>query len=381
MSSDRPKVTSLWLGLIGGLLLSGPACSGAEAIPLTAQSDVPGADTVPLTDTTDAVLLPSDEGADEMGVDLSEPCALPGAWGCECQIDSECDSEFCAPGPNGNRCAVTCAQGCPLDWSCEDVSEPESPSHELCVPMHAALCRPCQTEADCAEAGDGSAACLEHPDGAGFYCGAHCDEMAPCPTDFECVASSIPGDTSSSQCVPMNEGVCHCNVLASAQGATTTCLLANDHGACSGWRSCGESGLSECDAITPGAEVCDGLDNNCDGETDEGLGLITCGVGACVTTIDACLEGTTPLCEPTPPPAGAEEICNGIDDDCDGSIDEDLGAVSCGIGLCMTSVPGCLQGAPNPCVPLFQPGEIAEACNGMDDDCDGETDEELSDCD
>jgi hypothetical protein len=46
----------------------------------------------------------------------------------------------------------------------------------------------------------------------------------------------------------------------------------------------------------------------------------------------------------------------------------------------MTSVPACLQGTPNLCEPLFQPGEITEACNGIDDDCDGDTDEDLIDC-
>ena len=110
-------------------------------------------------------------------------------------------------------------------------------------------------------------------------------------------------------------------------------------------RPCGETDVGECEygtqtctaegvwgecigAIYPTNEICDGLDNDCDGLIDENLGQTTCGVGACEVTIDNCVNGEPQTCIPGTP---TEEICDGIDNDCDGLIDEDgvCGAVKC----------------------------------------------------
>jgi Putative metal-binding motif len=80
------------------------------------------------------------------------------------------------------------------------------------------------------------------------------------------------------------------------------------------------------DAIFPGAgEVCNGLDDNCDGTADEddppGIACPVFGqVGACRDGVTSC--ATLPLvCEQTVFPV-EEVACNGVDDDCDGSLDE-----------------------------------------------------------
>ncbi|MFH2028113.1 MAG: MopE-related protein, partial [Nanoarchaeota archaeon] len=74
------------------------------------------------------------------------------------------------------------------------------------------------------------------------------------------------------------------------------------------------------------------------------------------------------------------EVCNSVDDNCDGSIDEELSAeTTCGIGACSSiGMLQCLDGDEvDGCVPL-EP--FIEVCNNIDDDCNGETDEAATDC-
>jgi uncharacterized protein (TIGR03382 family) len=64
----------------------------------------------------------------------------------------------------------------------------------------------------------------------------------------------------------------------------------------------------------------------------------------------------------------SEEQCNGLDDDCDGQIDEDLTQAcggGCGMQVCEAGSWGACQSSSG----------AAETCNGIDDDCDGQIDE------
>ncbi|MEC8023717.1 MAG: putative metal-binding motif-containing protein [Myxococcota bacterium] len=118
-------------------------------------------------------------------------------------------------------------------------------------------------------------------------------------------------------------------------------------------------------------ELCDGVDNDCDSFTDEDQPVITCGQGACLHTVPGCLDGALNICDAFE--GATTETCNFIDDDCDGETDESSPPVVCGLGACQRTIDGCLNGAPVPCVPL----DVAkpDVCNGIDDDCDGDTDE------
>ncbi len=110
-------------------------------------------------------------------------------------------------------------------------------------------------------------------------------------------------------------------------------------------------------AIRPGvAEQCNGIDDDCDGATDEGLpDADGDGYKICFDCNDS-----NPAVHP-----GAAEICNGVDDNCVGGIDEGPDQDADGYNSCTD----CQDQDP-----AIHPG-AAEVCNQSDDDCDGLTDE------
>jgi hypothetical protein len=91
-------------------------------------------------------------------------------------------------------------------------------------------------------------------------------------------------------------------------------------GSMSGESGDGSDSTTDCVPMAD-AEVCDGVDNDCDEMIDEDIAPIVCGAGNCETTV-VCEDGFMPACVPREPLA---EACNLEDDDCDGEVDEGFG--------------------------------------------------------
>jgi hypothetical protein len=183
-------------------------------------------------------------------------------------------------------------------------------------------------------------------------------------------------------------------VLAAGCGTDDQCVLTNNGiEACDGIdNNCNgqiDEGCSSCTPTNGGIEICDSIDNNCNGQVDEG--------GVC----GACMEGQTQGCGGSPtagvcsqrcvggnwaacqPVSGSyTEVCgDSLDNNCNNQVDEQCECTPtrtqpCGgsptANLCIETCGA--DGRWQPCAPN-PPNPGTEICDNLDNDCDGSLDE------
>jgi len=244
-----------------------------------------------------------------------DPCeAEEKPFGCPCASNADCESGYCVEGYGGGFCSQECIEDCPQGWVCKGTSGFGADLVFLCIPPGENLCETCTIDANCG----GDNICVQVDDR--LACTMECSAEVSCPGPFECVDD----DSGLALCLPMS-GSCDC--LANDVGIQRPCAVANEFGVCPGQETCDpEQGWYGCDAPTAEAEVCDGMDNDCNGIADDALPetqpceVTLEDVGTC-DGLATCLGPLGWVCMAKTPTV---EECDFLDNDCDGQVDEDF---------------------------------------------------------
>ncbi len=360
-----PSLTSLAAILSYAAVVATGCSSGASAV---ASNDV-GADDAASDAATDGA-----SGDDVAIPDVSPPEVSP------------CDPAAMASDPwNCGTCGHVCAY-------------PHGAGTCVAGTCQLGSCQPGWTDANHAAADGCEVACTktapttEVCDGLDNDCNGKVDDVDTC-SDASCGACGV-----ACGAVAHGNTTCkHTGTAAACDRTDTACAIAACD--CTGPGSCwwdvdGSSSNGceyACSKTNGGVEICDGLDNDCNGTVDDGLVDPKVGVGCqggakgeCAAPAHAgtsvCVAGRVE-CRGSAvlTPGKSTETCNGLDDDCDGVVDDDLVDVGkpCGASAtlpCRKGVTVCVAGAPV-CKGNVDP--VAETCNGLDDDCDGTVDDNL----
>ena len=240
------------------------------------------------------VNLDIDDSPGDLG-DVTPPSIK---WlGKECSEHLECSDAggtgYCtqlAPDGGAKVCAAFCEDGCAEGLECVGIRDPESADGfvKVCSAPIQMDCRECTVDQDClltsawcvpvaTKFGKPDKRCVQDCAQTGGKCGGG--------TNYQCTPYQHSQSTKLHVCLPIS-GSCQC------MGGTLTgdteptyqkaCANTNTFGECKGAQICNpDQGWSECNAETPADDICDGLDNNCNGNVDEGFKPFPCEEKGC----------------------------------------------------------------------------------------------------
>ncbi len=275
----------------------------------------------------------------------------------ECTIDDDCEE------------GETCVNGECKEPEPECVTDEDCEENEICTDGECVEIEPeCINDTDC----DVNQTCVNQT----------CTDIIPepeCINDTDCdVNETCVNETcvliQPPECTGNENRSCYTGLpetigVGLCQEGLEYCVNETWSGVCTG-------------EVTPANEICDGLDNDCDTETDEGNpnGGASCDTGEdgiCAEGTEMCVGGSIACVRNQEP---TTEMCDSLDNDCDGTMDEDfptLGQPCDGpdTDLCMNGFYTCrIDGTDVECV-NESPTDIPEVCDEIDNDCDGTVDE------
>jgi MYXO-CTERM domain-containing protein len=286
-----------------------------------------------------------------------------------------------AANPQGNLALLPCTssvqQADPLAWLCYDPGEKCDNVDNNCSAGADEGITKCGSPLHCPQA--------ETCNGVDDNCDGLIDEGNVCPN--ACVPSAEVCDGCDNDCngvtdngiLPIPCGIV--DPLAPWCAGTITCKTPQNVavGACApggGFNACNNS---------PKVETCNNVDDNCNGIVDDGIPSVPCvpagaPAGLNYGPTSTCKMGTTTCTNGATVCVGwvgpSSEICDGLDNDCNGTVDNGVPGtgLQCGVNQlpCTPGLSACVNGT-LVCQGGVQPQP--EVCNGIDDNCNGAVDE------
>ena len=401
-------------------------CSGAvdEGVTTTYYADADGDGYGDAATAVDACAAPEGHVADGTDCDDDEPAANPGETevcdgldnDCSGAVDEDVTTTYYADADgDGYGVAAVAIDACAQPAGFADVAGDCDDTSDQALPGGTEVCD--GLDNDCSGAADEGLFLSFYADGDGDGYGDPTAMTEACTAPAGFVADDTDCDDASDLAFPGGTEVCDgldndCSG-APDEGLTTT-YYADDDGdgygtdvaieACSA--PAGFAAMTgDCDdasdlAFPGGTEVCDGLDNDCSGDIDEGL-MTTYyadadgdGYGVSSVSVDACaapsgFSATTGDCDDTSDQAhpGGAEVCDGLDNDCSGATDDgvtttyyaddDGDGYGSDVSVEACSAPAGFSATTGDCDDTSDqahPGG-AEVCDGLDNDCSGAVDE------